>query len=567
MAINNFDNISLSKQKLNEQFDTITKFLTSIHPFLNKPNQHVCIELRPIPRDNYEFSLARPLNLWNLNEKSLLRLKEFLKVHNGKPYCLYYSVYAFDYDKPSYTKEGKLAQKGRITTEAAIFTQEIVLDFDSINYNEYKIIVDKFEAIGLYGLWTYTGHGYQVHILLDKPLFDKKALHKLVYKFRSKGFEADPACIDPARLMRLPYTFNCKCFSDKTLLEEPPLTEILQETDERYSYEEIEDKLNTLSTVNLEEEKLFEQLTLDKNLLKTSSKLKTDIELKKTDYPWIHRFDIPEPICKMLSKTPHGYRNKVFGFLVRYLKSYLKLSKLQIKEILDIWSTTACTPTYDITEFENDFQRFYYRNGLNFDSSLAKQFGYIDFSNQIKLQKQDILIPADLLKKINELDGKSVRLYLAIKMLEHVEKDTTIENLADLLGLSTRAIYPTLQDLIKNKLIYVIKGNRTKKIPHQYVVSKIVSSLSEGHLKISYNDTKSYIRELNNGEIKLYLFMLYKFYSGDCYMSQTNLGDNIGLKQNTISGLVSTLSDKDFLSIDKVPITESIYYCRYTLLR
>lgn len=561
------DVLKLTPHKLQEQVQTIVSFLRAVHPFLDKPNQYECIEIRPISRSGYEYNLAKPLNLWNLNEKSIERLKEFLKLHNGKPYCLYFSVYTFDFDKIAYTKDGKVAQKGRITSDTAVFTQEIALDFDGFSYDEYINTVDAFEELDIYAVWTHTGHGYQAHILLDKPLMDKKALHKLVYLFRSKGFDADPSCIDAARLMRLPYTFNCKCFADDTYIEErdnPPLCELLQESISRYSYEELEQKLSQLKTVR--EEEYVEQLKI-----KTSSTTKMvdnkDVVLQKTDYPWLHRFDIPEPVCKMLAKTPHGYRNKVFGFLIRYFKSYLKLSKLQIKEILDIWSTTACSPAYDITEFETDFQRFYYRNGLNFDTSLAKQFGYIDFGNQIRLQKQDILLPTDFLKKLDELDSKAVRLYLAIKLLEHVEKETNIENLAELLKLSTRAIHPTLQDLIKNKFIYVIKGNQTRKIPNQYVVSKIVSSLSEGYLKISYNDAKAYITELGKGEIKLYLFMLYKFYSGDCFMSQTHLGEFIGLSQNRVSEITTKLAEKDFLSIEHVPITDKVYFCRYTLLR
>ena len=286
-------------------------------------------------------------------------------------------------------------------------------------------------------------------------------------------------------------------------------------------------------------------------------------------YPYVDKYTIPEPINKMLILTPIGFRNKSLGFLVRYFKFYLKLGKNQIEEILDLWVSYACHPEYEKNTFKSDFHRFYYQNGLNYDSALAKKFGYIDFDNQIQIEKQDIYITNSFLKEMNAIDGKLVRIYLGLKMLEHLEKETTVEEIAKILKITERAVRSCLPELTKKQYIYVLKGNRRQKIPNQYRTSKI-TSFTDGYLKLSFNDAKALIDELGIGELKLYLFLSYKFYYGDCFMAQKNIGEYIGLKQNTISGLTKQLEDKYFLRITKTPILkygQLIYSCTYTLLR
>ena len=537
---------------IDNQMKEIIRFLSIVHPsILSDKKNYVCLELRPILRTKeYDYGLSKSLNIWNLNDKTIDRLRNFLEEHNGVPCCLYYSVYAFNYDKQSYTKEGKPSQKGKINSENAVYTEEIVLDFDDVSEDEYRSLVDRFEAIGLYGLWVFTGHGYQSHILLNRPLYDKNILFQLVNIFNNKGFNVDTSCTDPARVMRIPYTFNCKCYTDikyKHEIDSPPFCEIVQETTRRYDIEEITEALKKVP--NIDNESGFNNQEV------------FDIQLKKVIYPYIDNYEIPEPIHKMLTDTPVGLRNKTLGFLVRYFKTYLKLSKKQIQDICEIWNKSACEIPYE--NFNEDFSRFYYKNGLTFDTSLASHFGYIDFQDYIQLQKQYILIPNDTLL---ECEGKFLRVYLAIKMLEHIEKPTTIDNIAQTLKLTVRAVRTTLLEFSKTNHIYIVKGNRTKGIPNQYFTAKILN-FSNGYLKMSFNDARAYIEELGNSELKLYLFMSYKFFSGECYMSQSNIGKNIGLKQNTISEIVQSLKNKYYIKIERIDITEFIYYNNYTLLK
>ena len=216
----------LSELQLKEQFDTIVEFLSAVHPtLLLQEGYKPCIEIRPILRsEKKEYILNRSLNLWDLSDASLKRLMSFLDRHNGKPTCIYYSVFSFDNNMDAVTAQGKKAKTGKITKMSALNTDEIALDFDKIGYNEFIEIKERFEAMGIYAIWVFSGHGYQAHILLDKSLSDKNMLKRAVYKFRSKGFDCDEACIDPARVMRLPGTFNCKCLTDAAMTKSNPRT-------------------------------------------------------------------------------------------------------------------------------------------------------------------------------------------------------------------------------------------------------------------------------------------------------------------------------------------------------
>jgi len=252
--------IRLSADQLEEQLQTAIRFLSAVHPGLLKQDGfRPAIELRPIPRgisrdhESY-YSLTWSLNLWDLSEKSVERLRQFLSRHNGQQTCLFYSVFTYDNSKKTLTKKGVPAKTGKITTAGALWAEEIALDFDNITFDDYIELVDRFEAMGLYALWVSSGHGFQAHILLDKPLDDKTLLKKFVYKFRSKGFACDDNCTDPARVMRLPGTFNKKCFKEKKYEAEranPPACRIVQESAERYSLDYILTQLDKLPTVSI----------------------------------------------------------------------------------------------------------------------------------------------------------------------------------------------------------------------------------------------------------------------------------------------------------------------------
>lgn len=578
--------LPLSELQLEEQLHSIMTFLEHVHPSLNGEEAfRPCIEVRPIYRgEKSSYSLKRSLNIWDLSPLSVERLRKFLQLHNGQPTCLFYSTYDFDNQKKATTGTGKSAKPGKITTESALGISEIPLDFDDITYEEFEKIASRFEELGIYPIWISSGHGFQAHILLEERTENKDVLRQCVYTFRSKGFACDPKCVDPARLMRLPDTFNCKGYSDSAYAEEkedPPRCHILRDSVFRYRLSDILAKLDTLPTVSVEDEQEILPKAKAKKASKSSTVIKETnssdeeemLSLKKLEYPYLSHYAVPDAVAKMLAHTPHGYRNKVLGFLVGFFMKQYKLGQKATKEILDIWAEQACTPVYPADEYKKDFYRLYGNGGLPYDTSLSKQFGVIDFAEMVKLRKQDIMISRKFFLSFETLDGKCVRLYLAMKMLEHIKEEVTVPALMNILGISDRALRTTMQELLKSGHAYMIKGNNRKSIPNTYHTHRGYSP-SEGYLRLSYNDVKVYVSELygeksrGNNELKLFLFMLWKFYSGDIFMSQERLGQHIGVARNTVCEIVSRLEEKHFLEIHKSRRNGSFFECcEYILLR
>lgn len=583
----------LSPEELDAQLDTVLRFLRTVHPSLLAEDKYKpCVELRPINRGDRNYSLSLSCNIWDLSDESVNRVRKWLVKHNGAPTCLYYSVFNYDNLLKARTAKGAQAKPGRITTEAALSTSEIAIDFDHIGFDGYTELVDRFEAMGIFALWVNSGHGYQAHILLKDSLADKTVLRRLVYKFRAKGFDCDPACTDPARVMRLPGTFNKKGLNDPVYRFErndPPKCDVVQNSTQRYNLEDIIRALDKLPTVSEEDEQVYlgvsntraeRERPLKPKAVKTAHAGKAPVQeavedtdiIKKIEYPFLSDLDLPEPVSKMLAYTPHGYRNPALGFLIRFFKSHYRFGKEQLLPILKLWSTEACDPPYKPDEFKIDFNRLYYNyNGLNYTPALAKQFGSIDFDSLIHIRKKVISIPNKLFREFSELDGKAVRVYLAIKLLEHQGKDATQDALAELLGITTRALRPSIQALEKSSFAYKAGGNRTLGIPFSYKTSRIITR-DDGYKTFSYNDIKAYITELHdegsraNGALKLFLYMHYKYYSGDIYVSQVKLGESIGSPQRTVSSMVAKLEELHFIKVTKVR-NSFLESCSYTLLR
>jgi DNA-binding MarR family transcriptional regulator len=537
-----------------EQLDGILYFLQKTHNSLNANYNDYCIELRPIQRTKgYDYKLSRPLNIWKIDDKSKHHLAEFLEAHKDKPYCLYYSIFYFDYDYPT-------KRKGYITSAASRFTEEIAIDFDKIGeqqFLEYKMML---ENIGLEGLWVFTGHGYHLHLLLDNKSYDSTILLKTVYLLKSKGFrEVDTACIDTGRVMRLPFTYNYKMLKDDKYTEKDPLyTDIVSDTDKRYAFSDIIKRLEAMET---KDEQAFETYL---NINKREEFKATELDKATVTYPYIDEFELPGPINKMLSYTPDGVRNITFGFLIKYFKQYMKLSKSNIYEIMSIWSKYAAHPRYDTLNL--DFDRLYLINGLNYTAELSREFGIIDFTTLIS-DNDFIFISNDLINDLGKLSGKELRAYLAIKLLEYENIDSVQEKIAELLDISVRALNPTLMTLCKTKHAYKTKTNRREKELYKYNTAKIVN-VSKGYSKFTYEEISSYLNDLSNNELKVFIFLKVKaFRTNTSHASQETLGELLNLKQNTISNIMKGLKEKDYINIEKTHVSKNISYCNYTIIK
>jgi DNA-binding MarR family transcriptional regulator len=254
------------------------------------------------------------------------------------------------------------------------------------------------------------------------------------------------------------------------------------------------------------------------------------------------------------------------------------LGKQQICEILTTWAEQACNPSYNEIDFEKDFERLYLAGGLNYSSELAKHFGYIDFDAQIQLHRDNkIPISNTVFQSLDIIDGNVLRAYLAVKILNHGNRGdendvpVTINSIADLTGMSIPTLKRVLPVAKKMKLLYIEQGAKRKGEPNTYHCNHINDS-DVGFKALSVNDLDVYLStskrlKLSNNELKVYLFMLYKFYTKDRAMSLKKIAKFVGLTESAVSKIVKSLNTKRYLKIERVYKDNVVFFNKYTLLK
>ena len=579
------DALTLSPVQQEEQLNTILDFLTLVHPSLINNNSGACVELRPLARnqDNVPFVLYKnSYNTWQLREKDIDILRRWLDARNGYPMCMYYSVYAYDHDKRTLTKSGKVAQKGKITVEAAKFAEELPLDFDHCDEEEMKKYDEMFENIGIRPLWLFSGHGYQAHILLTDKVVGK-TLKYLVKLIRAKGFtHVDPACVDEARMMRLPYTFNAKCFEKRTKYPEermdPPMCHVVKSSDKRVSLKALIDALESIPTQDMDE--YIAALSV-RDDVKTMSEIPQGAEDSKSqavdagnrvmpEYPAglseaVKAKDFPAAIKKMLTFTPQGYRHDTMGFLIHFLTVYLGITATQTRDILKIWNEKACEPSLD--NYDAEFTNLWPGSGKYSLRKLAVQHGFIDLKKYLEIRlSNEIKIPYVLFDEMGTVKNSSVCVYLAVAIAEHDGVVSDIKKIAELANLkSICTVRNCLKELIAKGFIYAVKGWKAKGIPDTYKVSPF--SNNAGFLALEYLVAKDYIN-LPAGEVCLLLTLRRVCdHKTDVIVNQGNLGKAVGCTRNNVSLLMKNLEMRGYIGIARNYMDKLKFQCMVDVLK
>lgn len=190
-----------------------------------------------------------------------------------------------------------------------------------------------------------------------------------------------------------------------------------------------------------------------------------------------------------------------------------------------------------------------------------------------------MLIPNAIFKNLASIDANVLRVYLAIKVLEHgnSEYDTediikpTVTSIEDVSGVSVRSLKRILPMARKMGLIYIKQGYKRNGEQSTYHTNEI-NSYDYGFKALSVNDLDIYLStsarlKFSDNELKLYLFMLYKFYTNERAMSLKKMGDFIGLTESAVSKLCKSLRKKRYLKIERVYKDKVVFYNKYTLLK
>lgn len=559
------------------------KFLKNIYPFLTEDTFHdECIELRPISRNKKNY--IKSLNLWRFDKKGRERHFEFMNKLNGQPFCLYYSLFTFNYDEECVNREGKKYEKGKINKQNSLYTQVVGMDFDNILISEHEEYLDILKSIGIESISIFTGHGFQDLILLNEKVYDKNILKKFTYLLLSRGFPVDENIIDSSRVFRMPYSFNCKEFDSNSeyfnLDPQGIPVKIIKETNKRYSIEDIFNRIESLDVKNKEIVKEYNFIKINNsqghkcNIDSNNKNIKNVLEFKsiEEEYNMISFKKMPEAIQNMLRCTKENYRNSVMLFLITFFRNKIGLSFNSILSMLKIWGK-RCDPPLETSFVEKEVKRLYsynYKGTGKYTSELAREFGYISFDTYKRDNK--VLVPNELINNYSLLSDGSVKIYLMMKLFEKVEdiKEWTREDICRVADISLKTFNRNIKDLLKLGYLDKARGIKMFGEKYKFYINKYYNkdegftTFETGTLEnMVYNKNKS----LTNGEIKLYTLLCKMISTSEnetCYASQEYIAQCIGKKRNSISEMTDSLAIKRYIKKD-VYMLNYVPHCMYTL--
>ena len=545
----------------------IIEFLELVHPFLKEDTyKDECIEIRAISRQKNLKN--KNINLWRTDDtKAQVYLEKFFSSTIEKPYCIYYSVFSLDYNKRTYRPDGAEYLKGYINSQNSVFTQILVADFDSIQLEEYLKYYNQFLDMGIEPLTIFTGHGYQLIILLKEKCYDKQILKYFNQALLEKGFPVDEQVIDSARVMRLPYTYNNKEFDENnSYYSNNPRkieTYILHSTTNRYFVEEVFSALG--KSINF-----TDSSTANKIPEKQYSRIPKSYNMEFFDR-------LPKAIQKMLTETREGFRNSVLLFLVPYFRNTENLSVEEIKDIMSVWAT-RCKPPLDVYYIRSEVERLlnYEFDGKcgKYGDDLRKEFGDLNLDAYFKIDVKtgDVVFPNTFFKLYDSLHPCAIKIYLMLKVKEHLldKKEFTIEEIAEYTNTAVKTLYKYLPDLIKFSLIYKKKACRKTNTPALYMLPEKYD-FSQGYTLINAGVIENMIFNSNKAlldtEIKIltYLYHMVGSNKKECWISVRQLEKKIDISFSRISELTSSLHDKEYLIKETYIGEDGNYHSRYKL--
>lgn len=463
-----------STREIEIETKRIWEFLKKTHPYIDHDRQKeygmykkidLAIEIRPLRSDQGMFKrYVRPHYIYRFSEDEYQRLLKYnLSLFKQKkkagecyymPFCYYFSIYACDNKITAIKADGEPA-KTQMAANTAHCTQILSIDLDNITHDEY--LKYKFTLSQMANLQTvdfFTGHGYQMHLLLDKPTTDVTALEKWLNAVRKLGIPADEKVSDCSRILRAGF-YNSKgvLVGDKNFGTEIYKVEEVATTIERYSIEQAFEQMEidyTSSKRPLHESRfkgktaddfinypyedkyighLPKQLQKDLRALEKAAnkdKKMSHVKLEnkqarsyevgqinlKEMYPMIDIDKLPVGVQQMLYGFREGNANNVLVFITLKLR-YMGYPASVITQVI-IKLSELETFNYDWTAnneyFEAEVKRIYHSEYTNVPprdfEKLEAEFGELNFKDILAVNKTTIKIPHSLYqRRANEDNG------------------------------------------------------------------------------------------------------------------------------------------------------------------
>lgn len=573
-----------SESQIQKQTEKQVKFLTTLFPYLKEDEWHEAgVEIRPLKRDA-DLKSLKSYNCWRLGEKDEKELYEFLRDGiNGRAFCVYYSCYAFD---NKLVVSGK--QRNKINRDNAVFTCIIPMDFDNIGYEIFAKYKNIFTSLGIETIDIYTGHGVQSIILLDSQVYNKTLLKSWTNLLIQKGFPVDPAFVDCARVLRMPYTFNCKAFDpdDKHYDADNPqaiTTTDIGWTERRYKVTDIFERIQSLPDVISMSDSALPKKIDEKPLIppKSGKQKKTatieiliaksyNLDEIKTVYAMLNIDILPEPIIKMLNCTPGGLRNSTLLFLVPFLKNSVGMQAKTIEAVLKIWGN-RCAPAFQEDFIHKEVYRLLDYNCKiqygKYTTEMRKVFGYLEFSQFTR--KSKIKLDNTLFDDMSKMKHGAFRIYLALLLdiANNGYRKYTITDISNIVGLKESTIYYNIDGLIKFGYVdKIVKDHKCKRTGDRYEYCvNVLRGKRKGFTLMDKATVVLMLNKLTDTEINLYTCLCAILKNQrEQFIGQKMLCEKTGISRNRISELTTQLNDKGFIK-KETQKRQNVMFCTYTL--
>ena len=238
------------------------EFLNLLFPFLGHTpfrnnyqsrRESLHLELRAMkrfnPQDPKKKGTARytSFNTFSLDETCKDYLMKYIRQCNRSKFelCEYFIFSVFDKNVAKNTDTEPSKRPGMCNATNTAMIQTLMLDFDKISKEEFVQYYSRLRQVGLEGQVVFTGHGYQIHFLLDQPTRDVHALKTFVRLATCMGYPVDQSANTISQLCRMPFTYNSKAYDPKFGFDLSVIqTAWLIKTDKRYSLDELFLKLS-----------------------------------------------------------------------------------------------------------------------------------------------------------------------------------------------------------------------------------------------------------------------------------------------------------------------------------
>ena len=581
-----------------ERAEKMLQFLKVVHPNNAGDGFKKPIEIKFLLRgEGASYSFYKPTLLFGLDsEKTLEVLTTAFHETSLFSHCCYYSLYNFDN-----TKEVRVETKlnGRKTYKHIPVkkieygntheTWVLPVDIDNISKEEYEEYRAYLLSLGIETIGIFTGNGYQMLILLDKPFKIKVLYQQFTTKLHKLIPVIDTSINVPTQVFRSPYTRNCKEFSDqfKYYKKYDPQTKevvLMDWTEKRYSRkdifrildEEIERKFNKEEPVSSENvaSKVPEKETVETTVTVTSSRgevVKGDKTYQDL-YKHVNFAELPTNIQTILQGTTEGLRNRCVLYLTPFLNKQLGLSQEQALETLEVFNN-LCTPPKPMSAVRSDYYRFSedyadYTKG-KYDSEMVQTFGKEELDVLIKADRDKIFFDNRVIKKFDEIQHSAIRIYLAMKLLEIEEEKVvfTKEEIALAAGVSEKTVQRNIRELTKFSFVVNVPGNTRKGIKKGYKIN-IFGQYIDGFTKLSRILVEKMLKELIPSEMVIFIYMTCKVGAMDTtlvFTSQTKIALDVSLDQTAISTITDSLKEKKYIRKKTVMGKQNRKKTTYTL--